>query len=255
MKLLKFNPDKTTVTAFIMGIMIIVLSIAMTLFSGSKTETAMNIVFRDFLMIYVVGFCLPILYVQRNEPTKYEVLGITKRKLKMSLALNILFSALLLANFILSADELIRADVKTLFATTYIFVAGIFEMVCIYGFIRHYLERAFGVIPAILLTAVIYSFHHAGFQPEFLKLFFVGIMYCSVFYITRNIFIIFPFFCGVGATWDVLIESTAGQSLQNITSFLVAICLLIAMLTFTFISIKSMKGNNDGLKNKIAKQL
>jgi len=246
MKLLKFKPDKTTVTAFAIGIAIIVLSFAMTLFDGSEIETVMHIVFRDFLMIFVMGFCLPILYVRRNEPTKYEVLGFTKRKLKISLILNVLFSVLLLAQFVFSADAPISISINIIFAITYIFVAGIFEMICIYGFIRHYLERAFGIIPAILLTALIYSFHHAGFQPEFLELFFVGILYCSVFYITRNIFIIFPFFWGVGAVWDVLVDSTAGQSIQNVTSFIVAVGLLIAMLLFVLV-----KGKDYGRKNKI----
>ncbi|WP_456298465.1 hypothetical protein [Acetatifactor aquisgranensis] len=48
--------------------------------------------------------------------------------------------------------------------------------------------------PAILITAIFYSLHHAGFQPEFTKLFFVGILYVTVFYFTHNIFSIFPFF-------------------------------------------------------------
>lgn len=45
-----------------------------------------------------------------------------------------------------------------------------------------------------------------GFQPEFPKLFFVGLMYSSVFRLTRNFLIVYPFFWGVGATWDVLVQ-------------------------------------------------
>ena len=30
-------------------------------------------------------------------------------------------------------------------------------------------------MPAIILAALFYSFHHAGFQPEFVSLFFVGL--------------------------------------------------------------------------------
>lgn len=55
-------------------------------------------------------------------------------------------------------------------------------MIFIYGFLRDQFERAFGMIPAVILTAIFYSFHHDGFQPEFLKLFWVGIIYVSVFY-------------------------------------------------------------------------
>ena len=87
-------------------------------------------------------------------------------------------------------------------------------------------QKAFGIIPAILLTAAFYSFHHAGFQPEFLELFFVGIMYIGVFYITKSLWIIFPFFWAVGALWDVLVDSTAGESIKNSESFWIAIAIL-----------------------------
>lgn len=231
-KMIRFRPDKTTAAAFFIAAAIILLSVLMPLFSGSEIETVAHIILRDFLMIYVTGFCVPLSYVRRNEPEKYAVLGITRHKLKISLILNMLLAAGLTAQFAFGSETTILLNAETLFAVVYIFAAGIFEMVCIYGFIRHYLERAFGIIPAILLTAAIYSFHHAGFQPEFSELFFVGLMYCTVFYFTGNIFVIFPFFWGVGAVWDVLADSPAGQALRNSTTFFVALALLLAMLLF-----------------------
>jgi membrane protease YdiL (CAAX protease family) len=250
MRLFKLKPDKSTAVIFVLGILIILLSASMILFSNTSLATFMNIVIRDFLMIYVLGFCFPLLHIQKNEADKYRVLGITKNKLAVSLTLNIVFAAILLSIFIWKTPAAITFNYKSMYAISYILVAGIFEMICIYGFIRHYLERAFGIIPAILLTAVIYSLHHAGFQPEFQKLFFVGVMYCSVFYITRNIFIVFPFFWGVGAVWDVLINSTAGRSLQSTTTLFVAIGLLIAMSLFAVV-----KGYLYERERKIKKQL
>lgn len=196
MRLFKFKPDKSTILVSVLGITIILLSVSMTLFNNTSVATFMNIVIRDFLMIYVLGICFPLLYVQKNEASKYSVLGITKNKLAVSLMLNVVFALALLSIFIWKMSAPIIFSYTSIYAISYILVAGIFEMICIYGFIRHYLEKAFGTIPAILLTAIIYSLHHAGFQPEFTKLFFVGVMYCSVFYITRNIFIVFPFFWG-----------------------------------------------------------
>lgn len=249
MKLFKFQPDRSTKIAFILCIAIILLSVSMNLFNSMAFALFMNIVIRDFLMIYVLGFCFPLSYVQKNESDNYKVLGITKNKLAVSLALNIVFSVFLLRIFILQTPISTEFNHKSMYAISYILVAGVFEMICIYGFIRHYFEKSFGIIPSILLTSVFYSLHHAGFQPEFLKLFFVGVMYCSIFYITRNIFILFPFFWGVGATWDVLINSTAGQSLQNKTSLFVAIGLLVAMCLFVL-----MKGNPYEHKRKIKKE-
>lgn len=234
MRLFKLKPDKSTMVAAVLGIAIILLSVSMTLFNKTSPATFMNIVIRDFLMIYVLGFCFPLLYVQKNEAGKYGVLGITKDKLAGSLILNVAFAVVLWGIFRWKISAPITFSYPSIYAISYILVAGIFEMICIYGFIRHYLEKAFGIIPAILLTAIVYSLHHAGFQPEFAKLFFVGVMYCSVFYITRNIFIVFPFFWGAGAVWDVLINSTAGQSLQSTTTLFVAMGLLTAMCLFIF---------------------
>lgn len=232
MTLFRFQPQKSTAVAFAVGAAVILLSMAMLLFQGSRMETALHILLRDVLMMFLVGFCFPILYVRANEERPCEALGITKRKWKRSLLLNVVFAALLLAGFLLGNDEAIAVRRESLFAVSYILTAGVFEMVCIYGFLRCYFEKAFGTVPAVLLTALFYSLHHAGFQPEFGKLFFVGVMYCGVFYITRNIFIIFPFFWGVGAVWDVLINSPAGQSLQNPTTFIVAVVLQTAMAAF-----------------------
>lgn len=108
-------------------------------------------------------------------------------------------------------DDLFDQD--SFYAVTYILTVGIFEMVFLYGFLRYEFERAFGILPAVFLTAFFYSLHHAGFQPEFTKLFFVGVMYVTVFYVTRNLFAIFPFFWGIGAVWDVLVNSEAGSQI------------------------------------------
>ena len=115
-------------------------------------------------------------------------------------------------------------------------------MIFIYGFLRMNFEKAFGIIPSILITSAFYSFHHAGFQPEFLHLFFVGVMYCSVFYITRNIVIIFPLFWGVGALWDVIVSSAAGEGIKNVESFAIAVIIWgMIIIWFVFRSIRRKK--------------
>lgn len=132
--------------------------------------------------------------------------------------------------FISKSEEQIHFDMNSLYAIAYILAGGVFEMIFIYGFLRYEFERAFGILPAIIITALFYSLHHTGFQPEFIKLFFVGIMYVTVFYFTRNIFAIFPVFWGIGAVWDVLVNSEAGAQISNFKSFLIAVALLVAMI-------------------------
>lgn len=172
-KWLHFDVDKESIFGLICGIFMILLSIAMTLFNNDIS----NIILRDILMILFLGFFTPIYYILIIKKKKLSVLGIHKNKLAASLAINVITGISLLVMFINKNTEHIVFNINSFYAITYILVAGIFEMIFIYGFLRYEFERTFGILPAILITAIFYSLHHAGFQPEFTKLFFVGIMY------------------------------------------------------------------------------
>lgn len=226
-KFFRFDADINTITGIISGILMILLSILMNCFPDNEIA---QILLRDVFMIYLLGYIFPLYFILIRKNENLQVLGIHKNKLKSSLLINIIFAAALLTMFYFEKSQPVTFNLQSFFAIAYILVAGIFEMIFIYGFLRYQFERAFGIIPAMILTAVFYSFHHAGFQPEFMKLFWVGIMYVAVFYITHNIFIIFPFFWGVGAVWDVLINSDAGRGIENAESFVIAVVLLIGML-------------------------
>lgn len=225
-KWLHFDIDKENIFGLICGLIMVLLSMAMTLFNSGIS----NIILRDILMIIFLGFFTPIYYILIIKKKDLSVLGIHKKKLTVSLAINVITGISLLAMFISKNTQDISFNINSFYAVTYILVAGIFEMVFIYGFLRYEFERALGILPAILITAAFYSLHHAGFQPEFSKLFFVGIMYVTVFYFTQNIFSIFPFFWGVGAIWDVLVNSEAGNQIKNETSFIIAIFMFIALI-------------------------
>lgn len=242
-KLFKLNVTKNTGQALVLGGVMILLSILMLFFDGSSLlDTCMSVLLRDILMIFVLGFCYVTYACEKRGAEAWEKLGITKNKIIPSLILNFVFGLMLLFSFVKDGVPEHLLYVENFYAAVYIMVAGIFEMLFIYGFLRMEFEEAFGIIPAIILTAVFYSFHHAGFQPEFFKLFFVGIMYVAVFYITHNIFVIFPFFWGVGALWDVLVNSVAGEGIKNFFSFMIAIIVLCCMIVWSLL-LKRRRGN------------
>ena len=72
-------------------------------------------------------------------------------------------------------------------------------------------------------------------------------MYCSVFYITQNMLIIFPFFWCVGALWDVLVSSEAGEEIKNLGSF--AIALIILTASFLWILYRKKRKKENAVKN------
>lgn len=227
-KLFRFKVNKDTLISISMGLVMIALSLLMIPFGGDSTrDTVISFVLRDLLMIFGLGVVFVSLYVEKNGSNVIEELGFTKRKMFPSIIIDIVLAAGLLAIFLKDQVPENVISLKNLYGALYIIMAGIFEMTFIYGFLRMTFEKAFGIIPAILLTSVFYSLHHAGFQPEFLHLFLVGLMYSSVFYITKNMLIIFPFFWGVGALWDVLVSSEAGDEIKNPVSFSIAIVILV----------------------------
>ena len=235
-KFFRFNFTKDTAVAFGTGAVMIFLSLIMLFFGGeSLLDKAMSFILRDLLMIFGLGIVFVSLYVWKKAGC-IKAIGFTGRKNILSLLLDFIFAAALLTMFLKEEKPSDILEIKNLYAATYILVAGIFEMTFIYSYLRASFEKAFGIIPAILLTAAFYSFHHAGFQPEFLHLFFVGLMYCSVYYITQNLLIIFPFFWGVGALWDVIVSSEAGNEIKNLESFIIALVILALSAGWIFLA-------------------
>lgn len=235
-RFVRFNFTKDTAVAFGAGAVMIFLSLIMIFFGGeSLLDKAMSFILRDLLMIFGLGIVFVSLYVWKKAGS-LKAIGFTGRKNALSLLIDFLLAAGLLAMFLKDEKPSDILEIKNLYAASYILVAGIFEMTFIYGYLRASFEKAFGIIPAILLTSAFYSFHHAGFQPEFLHLFFVGLMYCSVYYITQNLLIVFPFFWAVGALWDVIVSSEAGEEIKNLESFIIALVLLILSAGWIFLA-------------------
>lgn len=231
-----------TLLAFCLGALMILLSILMLPFTSSSTlDTTISIMIRDVLMILGLGVVFVSLYCKKNGENSWSELGMNKNKIILSIILNIFFAIGLLSVFLKAGKPYNLWSLENLFGGTYIVAAGIFEMLFIYGYLRSEFARAFGIIPSIILTAIFYSFHHAGFQPEFFHLFCVGIMYAVTVSITGNLFIIFPFFWGVGALWDVLVSSASGEGIKNIESFIVGVCIIIFSVIWLIVIQKKTK--------------
>lgn len=232
--LFRFDFTKETAVAFAAGAVMIALSLLMLPFMGASLfDKIASFVLRDLLMIFGLGVVFVSLFVERNKDG-VKAIGFTGKKTALSLLLDIVFAAGLLAMFLKEGRPQGIWEARNLYAAAYILVAGVFEMTFIYGYLRACFEKAFGIVPAIILTAAFYSFHHAGFQPEFLHLFFVGLMYCAVYYITQNLLIVFPFFWAAGALWDVIVSSEAGEEIKNFESFAIALVILFLSAIWIF---------------------
>ncbi|MFA7118805.1 MAG: methyltransferase domain-containing protein [Sphaerochaetaceae bacterium] len=208
-KVFFWNPQAITLKAFCTGVGVVVLSFLMIPLSE---ENPVGIIIRDVLMILVAGLFYPLSCMK--DEGNWEEFGLTTKRWYLFLLGNLLLSLMLVAVFMkkspLPSDFRFVAHWKEIL---YILLAGVFECIVFYSFIRTAFSRSFGPVVGVVVTAIFYSLHHAGFQPEFGKLFFVGLLYAVFVAMTNNILVIFPFFWGVGAAWDVLVQSEAVSSI------------------------------------------
>ena len=203
-KLFLWQPSQDTLVTVIAGIVIIGLSIAL---GATESIPWISIIIRDIGQISL-GILFPLLYI-RQHGNDFISFGFSFKKWYVFLPINLVLGILLLLLFLsdVPPPDDFRLDMSILWVGAFFMLAVIFEMVFFYGFLRTMFERAFGIVPGVVLCAVFYSLHHVGFQPEFGKLFVVGLIFAVVYRIGNSVLLLYPFFVGVGATYDVFIQS------------------------------------------------
>jgi membrane protease YdiL (CAAX protease family) len=229
-KLFTWQPSRETLIAAITGFVVIALSAAML---PSRHCPWLSILIRDIGQIYLVGILFPLLYIFRTG-NRFAEFGFTLKRWYILLPINLVLGALLLFMFLSEspppADFSLTAPV--VWKAAFVIVTVFFELIFFYGFLRTLFEKAFGIVPGIILAALFYSFHHMGFQPEYAKLIFVGLLFALVYRLGNSALLLYPFFMGVGGTYDVLIQSQAVSPIQypEIRTVYLFILILAAVL-------------------------
>lgn len=231
-KLFCWHFSRETFIALMAGGACVGLSLAMI---PAESTPWLSIVIRDFGQIVLVGVLLPFAYIRLAKESLSDY-GFTFRKWYLFLPVNLTLSVLLLLLFFSESPppQGFRLETGTLWRAAFVFCALFFELVFFYAFLRTLLERSFGILPALVLTALFYAFHHAGFQPEYGKLLFVGLMYATVYRLGNSALMIFPFFLGVGGEYDVLIQSKMVSpilhaGLRTLYLFPVLLCIVVTL--------------------------
>ena len=147
--------------------------------------------------LFGVGIPLYWMSVVRKRPV--ADLAVTKRKLGLSLILQMVFTVLL---YIGTVGQLQLPPLEQLIPLIALALTiGFFEAIFWRGWVLLRLEEAFGIIPAVLLGSAVYAAYHIGYgmpTSEMVFLFFIGIMYSVVFRLTTNVFILWPLFQPMG---------------------------------------------------------
>lgn len=208
----RWQPTRHTWVAVGAGLLAFVFSASMLLVGVDSL--AAKLIHR--VLIYALcGVAIPWGYTLLVEREPVAAMGLHRDRWAVSLILNLIFAALMSLIIVFEADwASIRWEQFFKATVPLVFAGGLFELFLYYGFIHLRLEKAFGPLPAILIASALYVLWHTGTQLPLeedvplalLKLFGVGLMYQSVFSMTRNLRVIWPFFHGVGVMIDFVVN-------------------------------------------------
>jgi membrane protease YdiL (CAAX protease family) len=210
----RWQPTRDTWVAVGTGILAFLLSTTLLLFNRWPVWGK---IIHSVLIYVVCGFVIPWGYTIFVERSGLGGMGVTRRKIGLSLVLNVVAALLTSPVLIFNANWSTVTAQEFSLATFVLLVGTLYETFLYNGFIHLRLEKAFGVIPAILVTSAIYVAWHTGTQlvlePDIpmaiVKLYFVGVMYQSVFSMTRNLLSVWPFFAAVGVMIDFTVNIEA----------------------------------------------
>ena len=100
------------------------------------------------------------------------------------------------------------------------------------GWLQLRFEEAFGVVPGVILGALCYGLYHVGYGmawDEVLFLFGLGLVFATVFRLTRNIAVLWPFYTPVGGLYTNISEGLT-LPFDATYGFLLTLGLMVAVI-------------------------
>lgn len=147
----------------------------------------------------IAGIATPFLWTLFVERKSLATLGITRKRIWWSLLLQVIFVLFIQGELVRTLQGKPWERIVPLVALS--LAIGFFEAVFWRGWLFQKLESAFGIVPGMLFGSALYAMFHIGYGmtgSEMVFLFFIGLMFCAAFMLTRNIFILWPVFQPMG---------------------------------------------------------
>ncbi len=172
------------------------------------------------IMHILINVVLPIvwiIYIRKNSP---EDLGITRNNLRASIIISLIFSTIV---FIIFRPQVVNTQ-NLHFLMLYNALA-LWEPFFLFGWLQLRFDKAFGIIPGILLTALCFAAYHIGIYPiaNLSVLLISGVLLASIFRYTMNIIVMWPL------TWAFM--SIVKAMIGNSPILISDLSMIIAALT------------------------
>jgi membrane protease YdiL (CAAX protease family) len=242
-----WQPDRDTLVAF--GSYVLVVAALYTAFQIFTTDrVAANFITFGPIALAGLGVALPALYTALGRHRPVDDLGLTTQGIVGSLVLGLLLGWDTYTNTLAQLDVVGMRALAPLVVMS--LAVGLFEAIFFRGWLQLRFEKAFGRVPGLILGAGCYSLYHIGYgmeASELLFLFGLGLVFSAVFRLTRNVFVLWPFYTPIGGLYTNLSE---GLSLpfESIYGFAITIGLMVG------VCILAIKINRDQADTQLSSE-
>ncbi|MDD5368794.1 MAG: CPBP family intramembrane metalloprotease [Anaerolineaceae bacterium] len=226
---IRWKPTRITLLAILLYFCIVAgLLVAFQVFT--TTRVAMNFITFGPITLAGLGVACPVLATTVLRKRPLSDLGITGKNLPASLILGLLLG---LDTY---THTVARTEVKVNLALapiiTMVLAVGLFESVFFRGWLQMRLEEAFGILPSIVLGALLYTAYHIGYGMTWLEsapLFTFGLVFAVVYRVTRNVFVLWPLYTPVGSLYTNLLDGRV-LPFEATYGFLLTVALMAAVI-------------------------
>lgn len=226
---LRWHPQRDTVVALLSYLLVVAaLFIAFQVFTTE--HVAANFITFGPITLAGLGLALPLFYTVHVRHRPLSDLGLTTYRLLPSLALSLILGWDTYRNTLATLDVASTRAVVPL--VVMVIAVGLFEAVFFRGWLQLRFEAAFGMVPGLLLGALCYSLYHIGYgmEPqELLTLFFLGVTFGAMFRLTKNLFVLWPFYTPVGGLFTNLSEGLT-MPFEATYGFLITLALMLSIM-------------------------
>jgi len=183
-----------------------------------------------FLAATLFGIGLPLYWLVIGRRRPLADLGLHTRQLGASLVLQFILTGGLY-RFLLGGQDL-PALARLIPLVALGLVLGFFEAVFWRGWVLLRLEESFGLLPALLLSTLMYTSYQIGFgisNQDIMLVFVLGLVCAIAFRLTRSVFVLWPALQPVGLL-AILIHSDMQLPLIASLGFLEVLAVMLLLV-------------------------
>jgi hypothetical protein len=189
-RLFTFKPKKELLVIFLAFIACILFNFIADLFIGTLI---FHVLF--YQVIFVLGICIsfPTWFTAIKQKQSLSSIGITTNKWIKASIVGIIIAVLSTFGRMKSLQIILPSYNVLFIIISSMLMSTLFEEVFFRGYLQTRFEKFFGIIPAVILSGLCFSFYHIGYSnvrldiSSLTTLFFIGVFFSISFRITNNI--------------------------------------------------------------------